>query len=244
MLMDSPIKTSLLEVPTPFSMIDQLLRDRAAFLERIEQAEQSSTLARALVLTIVFGGVAFGAVLGGYRGGAQIAFAAIKFPLLLLLTAGLTAPALTALTRVATGSASMRSDLLLILGSLALSSLLLFALAPVLLLAITHGIDYHRMIMLTVAAAALAGAAGLQLFLRGVRRRAGHGHGLAAATMLGLFMLVGSQMSWVLRPYLVRPRTPEVPFVRVIEGSFLDSVERSFDSARGIYSELPCELER
>ena len=47
--------------------------------------------------------------------------------------------------------------------------------------------------------------------------------------------IAGMQMTWTLRPYVVRPRTEDVPFLRAREGSFLDSVSRSIDSARGIY---------
>ena len=48
-----------------------------------------------------------------------------------------------------------------------------------------------------------------------------------------VFAGVGSQMSWTLRPFLVRPRTVQAPFLRDLEGSFLDSVGRSLDSAQG-----------
>ena len=35
----------------------------------------------------------------------------------------------------------------------------------------------------------------------------------------GVFCMVGSQMAWTLRPYLVRPRTVSAPFVRGVEGT-------------------------
>jgi hypothetical protein len=48
--------------------------------------------------------------------------------------------------------------------------------------------------------------------------------------------LVGSQMAWTFRPYVVRPRTEDVPMIRALEGSFIDSVTISTSSALGIYS--------
>jgi hypothetical protein len=50
-----------------------------------------------------------------------------------------------------------------------------------------------------------------------------------------VFVVVGGQLSWALRPYLVRPRTEEVPFVREVEGGLLDAVSGAIRSARGIY---------
>jgi hypothetical protein len=221
---------------TTFTLVDELLRDRSGFLERIERDPTSPQLARALIGTIAIGAAAFGAVLGAHRGGLQIAYAAAKLPLSILLTAGLCTPALNALDRVASRTPSaIRRDLALVLGSLALASLVLIGLAPVLLLAISFGADYHAMILATVISGLISGGLGLGLFAAGIRARAGSGHGFALAASLALFALVGAQMSWTLRPYLVRPRAVEVPFVRSIEGSFVESVGESFDSARGVY---------
>jgi len=57
-----------------------------------------------------------------------------------------------------------------------------------------------------------------------------------------VFSLVGGQLSWALRPYLVRPRTPDVPFVREVEGSLFDSVTGAMQSARGIYQRAEAPL--
>jgi hypothetical protein len=58
---------------------------------------------------------------------------------------------------------------------------------------------------------------------------------------VGVFFAVGGQTSWILRPYLVRPRTEQVPFVRAREGSFADALLMSSRSARGIYKESVLE---
>ena len=49
-------------------------------------------------------------------------------------------------------------------------------------------------------------------------------------------MLVGGQLAWALRPYLVRPRAVDVVFVRQVEGSMFDAVVEVLDSARGHYT--------
>jgi hypothetical protein len=78
------------------------------------------------------------------------------------------------------------------------------------------------------------------LLLRGLGADPRPGKFATGFALLMVFSLVGSQMSWTLRPFLVRPRTPSAPFVRQLESNFLDSVATSLNSARGVYSrEMP-----
>jgi hypothetical protein len=58
---------------------------------------------------------------------------------------------------------------------------------------------------------------------------------IVVGTFVMIFATVGAQVAWTLRPWLVRPRPPEVPFVRAVEGSLYDAVLGSTRSARGIY---------
>lgn len=217
------------------AIIDELLRDRAAILARIRSGAGLADLVRTMLLTIAVAAAIFGAALGSYRGGVQIAYAAIKLPLVLLLTAALCAPCLSAFNAALDRPFGLRRDVALVLTALAFGSLLLVAQAPLLLLFAMLGAGYHTSILLTCACAALAGLASLILLGRGVRARSPRHANTASLALLLVFAVVGAQMAWTLRPYLVRPRTPEVPFVRSIEGSFLESVLTSMDSARGHY---------
>lgn len=224
-------------------LVDQLLRDRAGLLARIEAGVDLVGVARAMIVTIIACAAVFGAALGLNRGGAQIAFAAIKLPLVILLTAGLCAPAVTALRHVVEGHSSIRRDLALVLSSLALGSLVIAALAPVVMLAVSWGAGYHALILLAVGCCAVGGAVGLSLFVSGTKGIAAGSRVLIMATALVLVGLVGSQMTWTLRPYLVRPRTEHVPFLRQVEGGFLDSVSTSSWSAAGVYRERAVQAE-
>jgi hypothetical protein len=47
--------------------------------------------------------------------------------------------------------------------------------------------------------------------------------------------VVGAQTAWLLRPFLVRPRTEHVPFVRHLEGDLFGSVGVTMRSAAGVY---------
>jgi hypothetical protein len=227
--------------------IDQLLRDRDGILARIRDDIQLVSLARVMLIAIVVSSAIFGAAIGTYRGGVQILYAAIKFPLLMVLTAAICAPSLSAFNAALDRPTSLRRDLALVLVSLALGGLLLVAQAPLLLLASSLEFSYHTVILMTFACCALAGLGSLMTLGRGVRAIFEARHKSAVFALLCVFCVVGAQLAWTLRPYVVRPRTPEVPFVRNIEGSLVEAVGTSFDSARGIYvrdaAPLPGELD-
>jgi hypothetical protein len=224
--------TKALEDEGPLVVIDQLLRDRRRFLARIEDARDLTMVARTLIITIAVSSGIFGAALGAYREGAQILFAAIKLPLVVLLTAGIAAPAVSAARRAIQGGSHVQRDAILVLSSLALGSLIIAALVPIVLLAEFFHASYHAMIMLAVVCCAVGGAMGLAMFVRGIGDDA---RWMISAVSLAVFALVGTQMSWTFRPYLVRPRSEAVPFVRAVEGSFLDAVWTTKDSIAGIY---------
>jgi len=222
--------------PRPaLGMIDLLLRDREALLARIRKGNDVAAIMRTMIATIAVCMAIVGAALGSYRGGVQIAYAAIKLPIVLLGTAALSAPALSAIGAALGRRSRLSADLALVMASLAFGALLLAACAPLLMVGRALELDYHRMILATVAVFAIAGLAALRMVWRGVALEAAPGWRTAVAGLCLVFSLVGGQLSWALRPYLVRPRTPEVPFVREVEGSLFDAVTQAFRSARGIY---------
>jgi hypothetical protein len=224
--------TAGIEASEPgLGLVDQLLRRRAAVLARIAAGDDLRGLIRTMLLTIVIGMALVGAALGAYRGGAQIAFAAIKLPLVMLLTAALCAPTLTALQLALGRPASLLRDLALVVTALAFGTLVLCAQAPLFLLLATLRLPYHEAILLTVACFAVGGLASVSVLARGIGPRSF----VVLGVLLAVFAVVGSQMSWTLRPYLVRPRSESVPFLRDLEGSLWESLGQSLRSAQGIY---------
>lgn len=218
-----------------FGMIDLLLRDRAGMLARIRAGQDLPAILRTMIATIAACMAIVGAALGSYRGGVQIAYAAIKLPVVLLGTAALSAPVLTAIGAALGRRARLAADLTLVMAALAFGALLLAACTPLVLLGRSIDLDYHRMVLCTVAMFAIAGGAALQLICRGVALEAATGWRTAVAGLCVVFALVGGQLAWALRPYLVRPREPAPVFLREVEGSLFDAVAGALRSARGIY---------
>jgi hypothetical protein len=231
----APATTAEVGPEASLGIVDVLLRDRGGLLARIDRGDDLAALVRALIATIAVCMALVGAAIGGYRGGAQIAYAAIKMPLVMLLTAALSAPTLTALNLALGRPASPGRDVARVLAALAFGSLLLLALAPLLLLAPSIDLPYHQTILLLVGCFAVGGVASVGYLSRGVRAASPRCAGLTVLSLLVVFTMVGSQMAWTLRPYLVRPRTHDIPFVRAIEGGLLESVAATFWSAQDVY---------
>jgi len=223
---------------SPRGVVDGLLTQPQHMVEAAQAADPTTQAAtvRVLLLVVLAGTAAFGAAVGFYRGGVQMLYAAIKLPLVVLLTAAVATPALTALGAALGRPAGLRADLLRVLAALARGSLILAALAPVMLVASCIRLGYHQTVLLLVVCCAVAGATGLPLLVRALweERR---GRIFLIGAMLVVVAMAGTHTAWLFRPYLVRPRTTSVPFIRALDGNFTDSVGRAQRSARGIYDE-------
>jgi hypothetical protein len=182
---------------------------------------------------IVLGGAAFGGVIGSFRGGVQIAYAAVKVPLALIATLCVCAPAFHALAAGFGRTWPLRSVISLVVAAAGRSSLVLLAFTPALWLVLDCGLGYHSAALAASLAYAVAGLAALGVLLRGLG--AGPSRAITALAFAGVFFAVGGQTAWILRPYLVRPRTPDVPFLRHREGGFSGALITSGRSAAGVY---------
>ncbi len=212
-----------------------LLRDPGAIAARCVEERELGSLARTAMTCLVLGACVLGGVLGTFRGGAQIPLAAAKLPLVLLATLSLSAPAFYALANALGKSWSFRTVVSLSLAASARAALVLAALAPPLWLAIDLGLGYHGSALAAVMVVAIGGALGVSIVLRALGGTlAGLTSGLACGAV---FLAVLAQAAWISRPFLLRPRAGNIVVVRSIEGTFLDSIAVSTQSARGVYAE-------
>jgi hypothetical protein len=129
-----------------------------------------------------------------------------------------------------------------ILCSTAMGSLVLAALLPVMISLIALHASYHTVALALAGCGGAAALAGTWMFLKTLDGRA------SGLLPVGVFALVAAlitvQMGWTFRPYLVRPRSPDVVFMRALDedlGPF-GAVLSSFDSARGFYTRTEAPL--
>jgi hypothetical protein len=221
------------------TVLTRLLRSPADIAACCREDRDTRAIALTSLVAVVLGAAAFGGVIGSFRGGAQIAFAAVKIPLALVATLAVCAPAFHALAAGLGRPWPMRSIIALVLAAAGRSSLVLLALSPALWLLFDLGLDYHAAALAAAMAYAMAGLAAIGILIRGLGP--GAGRAMTAVAFVGVFFAVGGQSSWILRPYLVRPRTEHVPFLRAREGGFADALRRSSRSAAGIYDRSSAE---
>ena len=231
------------------AVVDVLLRERGRFLRRAAVSADPVAVCRVLIVTTLLAAGVFGVSVGLFRPGWQALSSAIKLPLLLLVTAAVATPAITGVRRALGQSGCFRHDVELVLTTVALVSLALSAFAPIVLLAVQWNASYHQVVVLTVALCGFTGAAGLVFFLNHLSdavgpetpaRQARFSPTLALVS-LTVFTLVGTQLAWTMRPFIARPRA-EFQWVRPLEGSFLDAVIVSLDSAKGVYHRASAPL--
>lgn len=214
-------------------VLRRLLRSPGDIALACREARDVRAIAAVSLTAIVVGASIFGGVLGSFRGGAQIAYAALKLPMALLVTLAITVPAFHALAAALGRAWPMRAIVALTLAAAGRSALVLLALSPALWMLYDLHIGYHAAALAAAAAWALAGLAAMGILLRGLGD--GPRKHRTALAFAAVFFAVGGQASWTLRPFLVRPRTEQVPFVRAREGGFGDALYRSGRSSLGIF---------
>ncbi len=200
-------------------------------------AEWSARRVAMHLAVIALGAGCFGAAMGWWRAPAQALYVAIKFPLIILLTA-LGNALLNAMLAPLLGlNISLRQTLLAILMSFAIAAAILGAFSPLVGFlvwnapAMTSDVKstatYGLIKLVDVVVIAFAGIAGnVRLFqllaqLGGSRRIAWR---VFIAWLAGNLFL-GSQLAWIARPFIGSPQLP-VAFLResAFQGNFYENV--------------------
>ena len=192
------------------ALMNRLLRAPSEVAADCREDRDLPRLAANAIAVIAAGALLFGAAAGSWRGGPQTAYAAIKLAMVTIGTLALCVPAFYAIAAVFGRPWSLRSAVSIMLVAGARFSLVLIAATPVLWLTINLGASYDAAKLVAALAYALGGLAALGLLLRGL----GDGPGRVATvvTFLGVFLVVGGQTAWILRPYLGSPDHGEVTF--------------------------------
>ena len=228
----NPLASSLAEVPV-------LLRGETASTSAWVERPDARRVARWLAV-IVAGSALFGAAMGWWRAPLQAAYTAVKFPLVLLLTTlgnallnGMLAPLLGL-------NISFRQSLLAVLMSFTIAAAILGAFSPLLFFLVwntpplelrAQAVASHSLILvvetLAIAFAGVAANLRLQQLLRRLAGSEAVARRVLCAWLAGNLFL-GSQLSWMLRPFVGSPGLP-VEFLRsdALHGSFFEALLRA-----------------
>jgi len=192
------------------------------------------------IAVIIVGAGFYGAAMGWWRDPQQALFTAIKFPLIILFTTGGNALLNAMLAPLLGLNLPFRQSFSALLMSFVIAAAILGAFSPLMAFLVWNapstspeavsGATYSFIKLTNVAAIAFAGTVGnarlFQLLARLGGRRAVAFRVLFAWLAGNLFL--GSQLSWILRPFIGSPSLP-VEFFRAtaLRGNFYENVFHS-----------------
>lgn len=227
-----------------------LVRLDAALVARLRSGEELPRIARACVVAIVLGAGAYGAAFGLWRAPTQALFGAAKLPLVLLGVALLTAGSSVAIAPLLGARITARQTLGAILISLAVTASILGALAPPAIALVLTLPPIERdgaasiaqsLVLAHTLVIAIAGVAGVLALLALVRklvpsRRVAQ---RVVVAWMASQLLIGAQLSWLLRPFLGHGDRPVTFFSPdALEGGFFDEILRLSSARFGAASPL------
>lgn len=194
------------------------------------------------LLVIVVGAALFGLAVGWWRAPQQALFTAVKLPLIILLTTVGNALINGMLAPLFGLNLGFRQSLLAILLSFSIAATILGAFSPMMLFLVwnapllaggpVRSDTYSLILLVQVAIIAFAGiVANLRLaqLLQRLSRSAAAARNVLLA-WLGVNLFLGSQLSWMLRPFVGSPGLP-LEFLRAdaLHGNFYEAVFRSLE---------------
>lgn len=214
-----------------------LLRSMSSGIGPWDDSLRNRSLALAIGL-VVAGAGSYGAVVGAWRNPLQAVFTGIKLPLVILLTTLGNAFINAMLAPLLGLPVTLRQSFAAVLFTFALAASLLGSLVPVAIFIVWNlpplsaatqlgSLEYSLLQLILVAFIAGCGIAGNLLFLPALEQRSGSRK--IARQVLGSWLLVnlflGSQIAWVLRPFIWDPARP-VEFIgqEYLRGSFYETV--------------------
>ncbi|MCA9567063.1 MAG: hypothetical protein KC656_04435 [Myxococcales bacterium] len=217
-----------------FGLAGAVLRDPIGVVEAHQDAESLREVVVPLLGIAAVGCGIFGVVVGGYRGGLQVPFAALKMPALLWIPVILTLPACRAFFAAAEIEVSWNRMTIAGLVAMARTAVLAAAIGPVVWLVYSLQPSYHLAVLLLAATLGLVGLPGLSVLARSMPT-GGRNRWMAALASVVVLAICTAQTGWVLRPFVARPAA-EVTFLRPLEEDVFSSLGATTRSATGDYS--------
>ena len=214
-----------------------LLQADPAFLEPWVRTWQPARVAFCFV-AVLLGAGAYGAVMGSWRDAQQALYTGLKLPLVILLTTlgnGLLNGMLAPLLGLNLG---FRQSLMVVLLTFTITSIILGAFSPMALFIVWNtppltattrlaSVEYGFLQLTLVLFIAVAGVLGNRALVPLLRQWSPHARTAPRVLMawLTVNLLLGSQICWVLRPFLWDPARP-VEFIgpQHWRGSFYETV--------------------
>jgi hypothetical protein len=225
-----------------FRHADQLLRGTGPF--GVSTGPRSWWLVPSLVL--VFAPM-YGAVMGAYafdspERALQVLFSAVKLPLLLLTSTVLCLPAFFVLSSVLGLRDDIGASLRAILAGQGVMSIALAALAPATAFFYANSLTYGTAKLVNGGMFALATLAAQVVIRRHYRPLVARNrnHAFVLAIWGTLYVFVGIQMGWTLRPFIGQPGMATTFFREgALTNAYVEVAQLIGGAVRGVFGSLP-----
>jgi hypothetical protein len=178
-------------------------------------------------------------LLGSTHSFWQTISSAIKLPLLFLITLLICAPALYIFSKLFNLRLQLSQSITLVLAAIAATSIVLISFSSVVIFFVmTAPGRYQLFKLVNVLCFMIAAGVGASYLGQGIRLAWATRSGtdkpqrLVFYLWLSIYMLVGSQMAWTLRPFVGYPNAPFETF-RQVGGNFYDNIFASIGEILG-----------
>ncbi|HEY9301446.1 MAG TPA: actin-binding WH2 domain-containing protein [Phormidium sp.] len=223
-----------------FGVLIGLLRDRKGFLQEIRQGVRiQHKIIALLVCSSIFFAI-YGAIIGLSHSPIQALSAAVKLPILYLLTVLICLPTLYIFNIFFGSGRTLAEHFLIVLTSASVISALLLAFAPVTLFFLITTKHYQFFKLLNVAIFILTGIIGVHFLYQGMQLISDpDAEGQTTRTRLLQFWLllygfVGSQLGWTLRPIFGSPNT-QFELFRQLQGNIYLDIVKAISEVLGFH---------
>ncbi len=221
--------------------LELLLRHRLRFFAEVRDGVDLPHKLAGLLVCAALGFAIFGAVIGSEHSALQAVAAALKLPLLFIVTLLVCLPTLYFFNSIFGASLDLSQNLALLLAAIAMTAIVLLAFAPVVIFfEITTG-NYQFFKLLNVAIFVIAGGIGVRQLSEGMRllqlsdRRSLKARTRILYLWILLYAFVGSQLAWTLRPFFGAPGLP-FEWFRGLGGNFYTNIFASFGELFGFFT--------
>ncbi len=216
----------------PFSIAEQILRNRTEFFaeirEKIELGHKLTAMLGASFISLAL----YGLVMGLNHSVLQAFSSALKLPALFLLTLLICTPSLHILNLLFGSNKSLGQTLAMILTAITTSAILLVSLMPITFFFFISTSDYLFFKLLNVTFFVFSGTLGIVFLLRGMylfetwdNEEGRHTRRLILYGWIILYAFVGSQMAWTLRPFMGIPGNEYILFSQRGGNFYTDVIE-------------------
>ena len=210
-------------------------------LAGLMKAPSNKSLYSCLILAFFCSSI-YGMSVGLWRSPLQSFYVAMKFPLLILMTTAGNALINGMLAQVFGTKLTFKESLIAVLMSFTIASIILVSFAPLMIYLVwncppvsdaNEAISHNMLLLFNVLAIAFAGTVSNLHLFRLILHLTGsiHQSRQIIFSWLAVNLLLGSQLSWIMRPFIGDP-AGNVEFIRAnaLSGSFFEAVFHSFSA--------------